>query len=577
MIAAADRGADAIVAGNDTFSEISSRLHCSHTTARGFVEAAALLLRMPIVGECVARGEVDYANLRMIVTVFGDDASMATLNTLDEGVSRAAVEFTPSALRAQIWKLWLSADPDEAAEVRRRRANTDRRAYIRRGGHGLSWLTACLTDVEGNQAEVLLSEITATVCSNDPRTKAALRADGLMALLHGEAALTCGCGQSDCPKGSQPAPPRRKPLVEVVIDAETLLGLADNPATLADGTPIDPDVARTLAQDATWRAIITDTRHAVAHGTEVGECESDGEPASRTATAGVDAESRTAADEQPFAPDEALAAALADIESSFGTEVSEVPERPPLPAERYLLARGRAQRSGAVLARACGRARRENSPTVTGAAELIEAWADTIVTLPDTIDFDTAGHGGLNDPPPGALIYRPSVDVAALVRATHTTCAFPDCTVASRRCELDHVVAFDHTDPLHGGWTIPANLQPLCKRHHDIKSHRYWTCTTLPGNARHWRHHTGIERITVPCNGFAVGANPQPQPITDSVQSSSDPLTREESLDLLYEPTWWEDHMHPTDHPGNAPDLIAHYREHQAIVRRRTALQPAPF
>src|SRR6266568_6002419 len=242
MIAAADADADAILAGNDTFSEISARLRCSHTTARGYVEAAALLLRMPILGEGVARGEIDYANLRMIGTVFGDDAGTATLSMLDEAIARAATEFTPSALRAQIWKMWLSVDPDEAAAVRHRRAKTDRRAYVRRGGHGLSWLTACLTDVEGSQADALLCEITATVCANDPRSKGSLRADGLMALLHGEAALVCGCGQSDCPKGMQTAPSRRKPLIEVVVDADTLLGLADHSATLPDGTPLDPEV-----------------------------------------------------------------------------------------------------------------------------------------------------------------------------------------------------------------------------------------------------------------------------------------------------------------------------------------------
>ena len=48
MIAAADAGAVAILAGNDTFSEISARLRCSHTTACGYVEAAALLLRIRI-------------------------------------------------------------------------------------------------------------------------------------------------------------------------------------------------------------------------------------------------------------------------------------------------------------------------------------------------------------------------------------------------------------------------------------------------------------------------------------------------------------------------------------------------
>jgi hypothetical protein len=105
MIATADRGADAVLAENDTFSEIGARLLCSHTIARGYVEAAALLLRMPILGESVARGEIDYANLRMTTTVFGDEASMCTLGMLDDQVTCAAAEFTPSALRAQLWRL----------------------------------------------------------------------------------------------------------------------------------------------------------------------------------------------------------------------------------------------------------------------------------------------------------------------------------------------------------------------------------------------------------------------------------------------------------------------------------------
>lgn len=616
MIAAADRGADAVLAGNDTFSEISARLHCSHTTARGYVEAAALLLRMPILGGSVARGEIDYAKLRMTTTVFGDDASPRTLSLLEEQVACAAAEFTPSALRAQLWKLWLAADPDEAAEACRRRASTDRRAYIRRGGHGLSWLTACVTDAEGSQADALLCEITATVCSNDPRSKSALRADGLMALLHGEAALVCGCGQADCPKGTQPAPSRRKPLVEVVVDAETLLGLADNPATLPDGAPVDAEVARALAQDATWRAIITDTRDALARSTIAGEgvdetasnaassgvgnadrTSANGSPALPAmelaaaqgseiccATTGIDARSVAPVErEAPSAPARAngtyaaLAAALDDIELRFGTGDSVEREPLPSPPSRNILARGSVRRSGAIPARACGRARSRDAVTVSGAAELIEAWADAIAAGPDETGADTIGHGELRDPPPGALVYQPRADVAAIVRAQYTTCAFPDCAVPSRRCELDHVVAFDHDDPVRGGWTIPANLQPLCKRHHDIKSHRYWTCSTLRGGAHHWRHHSGLERITVPCNGFAVGATQQPQSALALAPSYSDVLTPAESLDLLYEPTWWERNMGSYEHPGNDRYLVAHYREHQAIVHRRMALQPAPF
>src|SRR5262249_3409640 len=156
---------------------------------------------------------------------------------------------------------------------------------------------------------------------------------------------------------------------------------------------------------------------------------------------------------------------------------------------------------------------------------------------------------------PGALVYRPRADVAALVRAQHPTCAFPQCTVPSRRCELDHVVAFDHQDPMRGGWTIPANLHPLCKAHHDVKSHRYWTCVALPGGVRHWRHHSGIHRVTAPCNGFAVAQAAEVAPVSIAADppTNADPLTEYEALDMLYEQTWWERNMTRVDHPGNDP------------------------
>lgn len=64
-------------------------------------------------------------------------------------------------------------------------------------------------------------------------------------------------------------------------------------------------------------------------------------------------------------------------------------------------------------------------------------------------------------------------------------------------------------------------------------------------------------------------------PATDP--TVTDPLTPDEKLDLLYEPTWWELHMLPTDHPGDDPTLLAHYREHEAIVHQRTANRPMPF
>ncbi|NKW44455.1 hypothetical protein GS947_23600 [Rhodococcus hoagii] len=53
-------------------------------------------------------------------------------------------------------------------------------------------------------------------------------------------------------------PSRRKPLVQITVDIATLLGLTASPAYLDGHGPIDPALARTLAEDATWRAMLTE-------------------------------------------------------------------------------------------------------------------------------------------------------------------------------------------------------------------------------------------------------------------------------------------------------------------------------
>ncbi|OZE90712.1 hypothetical protein CH301_29465, partial [Rhodococcus sp. 15-1189-1-1a] len=81
------------------------------------------------------------------------------------------------------------------------------------------------------------------------------------ALIHGEHALECQCRRGErCPHdGAADRPdPRRGPLVQILLDAETLLGLRQNPAVLADGTPLDPELARLIATDAHWQGLLTE-------------------------------------------------------------------------------------------------------------------------------------------------------------------------------------------------------------------------------------------------------------------------------------------------------------------------------
>ncbi|RMI09063.1 HNH endonuclease [Cellulomonas triticagri] len=86
----------------------------------------------------------------------------------------------------------------------------------------------------------------------------------------------------------------------------------------------------------------------------------------------------------------------------------------------------------------------------------------------------------VTDPLSGAVLdvgrtrYRPTAAIAEHVLLRDRTCARPGCSTPARACDLDHVLEYhlgpgDPEDcPL--GTTCVANLAPLCRRDHRLKS-----------------------------------------------------------------------------------------------------------
>ncbi len=134
-------------------------------------------------------------------------------------------------------------------------------------------------------------------------------------------------------------------------------------------------------------------------------------------------------------------------------------------------------------------------------AEQIRAWCgrpDVQVTVKPVIDLhqrlETAG-------------YTPTDRIRDAVIARDRTCVFPWCGRNARRCDLDHVVPFDHDLPLgtdQSGPTSTDNLAPLCRRHHRLKTRGRWRYTmtspgafvwTSPLGHQYLRDHTGSQPI----------------------------------------------------------------------------------
>lgn len=131
-------------------------------------------------------------------------------------------------------------------------------------------------------------------------------------------------------------------------------------------------------------------------------------------------------------------------------------------------------------------------------ADQIAAWcgrADVSVVVKPVIDLhqrlETAG-------------YTPTPRIREHVIARDRTCVFPWCGRNARRCDLDHVIPYDHAHPARGGPTATDNLAPLCRRHHRLKTRGRWRYRmtepgvyvwTSPHGHQFLRDHTGSRPI----------------------------------------------------------------------------------
>ena len=120
----------------------------------------------------------------------------------------------------------------------------------------------------------------------------------------------------------------------------------------------------------------------------------------------------------------------------------------------------------------------------------LKQWlADSTVVVRPVLDLARTAAVDQHDPPAW---------MADLVRLRDPVCVFPGCQIPSRRCDLDHIKAYQ--DPDDGGppgQTRPDNLAPLCRRHHRAKTHGTWTYRRTPDASYRWTAPTGRVYIVI--------------------------------------------------------------------------------
>jgi hypothetical protein len=152
--------------------------------------------------------------------------------------------------------------------------------------------------------------------------------------------------------------------------------------------------------------------------------------------------------------------------------------------------------------------------------EQIQSWcADsrTEVTIKPVIDLNTRLT---------AQAYKVPTAIREQVILRDRTCVFPGCARPARRCDVDHIIEYDHDADAEGrpqpGPTTTSNLACLCRFHHRLKTHSPWRYRmvepgifewTSPHGHRYRRDHTGTTDLEplVPDEPQAPPGIPRPR------------------------------------------------------------------
>lgn len=203
-----------------------------------------LVERLPRVWEALREGLIDLPRARAIAREVAHlDEVIA--REVAERILGEAEELTTGQIRARLRRLSIEVDPDDARK-RYEEGVSQRRVGSEPRPEGTADLVG--ESLPADRVAAILRKIHDEALRrrrrDDPRTMDQLRADIFLEMLEG---TIHGSG--------------RRPLVDIRVDLETLIGLADRAGEIPGWGPVIADIARQVAErqpDGEWRVVVTD-------------------------------------------------------------------------------------------------------------------------------------------------------------------------------------------------------------------------------------------------------------------------------------------------------------------------------
>jgi hypothetical protein len=398
-----------------------------------------LAVKLPDTMALFLAGRLPESRVKIIVyaTASLDPAEARATEKLVLG---RAGRLTPGGLRAAIARAVMDVTPGKA---RQRREDAKKDARVQRWAEDSG--NAALMGRELPPAEVLAADQRITARAHELR---AAGLEGSMDELRARAYLDLLLGKDSRPRAQDgTAPGGVTPAGFAVrgtltVPVVTLARLADRPGELGGIGPIDPWLARDLAEAAarnpktTWCATVTDEQgHAVGHGCAQAAPKSRG---------------------QPETPGRVSAGPGGARDGPTGFSLTaEGREGPP---GGYGTWRLRTPGDGPDL--------------------IIELHPITT----ENCDHRLQAKG-----------HDPGVKLRHLAQVRHATCTSPVCRRPASQCDFEHNIPYEA-----GGKTCLCNAGPKCRHDHRLKQQPQWKVEQRPGGTFAWTTPSGRTYITEP-------------------------------------------------------------------------------
>jgi hypothetical protein len=240
-------------------AEIAAAIAITSARAMGLIRLGeALRDRLPKVAGVFAKGDIDPAMVSAIVHRTALIEDPAHIAKVDAVLARRSPKWTNFSRKkiAEYIDSWVGRfDPEGVREPRKPTEN--RYLDVVSSSEGMAGIFGNLHVQDAIVFDERIDQLVATVCAEDPRTTAQLRADAVVALAERQDRMACTCGAQDC-AGEAPAP-ARDVVINVLAESSTVNGDDAAPGYVSGFGPIAADSVRELKKQARIKPLVIPT------------------------------------------------------------------------------------------------------------------------------------------------------------------------------------------------------------------------------------------------------------------------------------------------------------------------------